>query len=191
LIVGESCVNHVYVQQSGADEMARNRLGIVPHFNFRCNVRITRISVRLLPDNTGKGYPYIQVWRPSSKDSTTYAKIAQVHVAKNHITRLTYVEANILLTGINTILIESGDVIGYYHPPDTSYKVRTIQTAGYELYVFDDIDGFTATSIDLNNKLHKLDVRQPLISFKYGKYMCYLRFIFCVVVIFICYQCYY
>jgi len=149
--------------------MTRNRFGIVPHLHFHCNARITRIRVRLLPDENRHDYPYIQIWRPTSKDSTTYTKIAQVQVTKSHITRLTYVEANIPFTGNNRILVEAGDVIGYYHPLEVGYKVRTIQTSGFVLYMFINFDGFTATSVDLNYKNYRLTQQQPLIQFAIGK----------------------
>jgi len=169
LLGGQACVQSVNVQNIGNDYMTRDRLGIIPHLNFHCNVRITRIRVRLLPDKNRYDYPYIQIWRPTSKDSTTYTKIAQVKVRKSHIVRLTYVEAIIPLFRTNRIVVETGDVIGYYHPFDTGYRVRTTETTGYVLYVFDDIDGSTATSIDLNNKLHQFPLHQPLIEFSVGK----------------------
>jgi len=166
---GQACIQSVNVQRIGSDYMTRNRLGIVPNLHFHCNARITRIRVRLLPDPYRYDYPYIQIWRPSSKDSTTYGKIAQVQVRKSHITNLTYVEANIPLTGTNRILVESGDVIGYYHPVDAGYKVRTIQTAGFILYEFDDIDGSIGTLVDLVDSMRYLHVRQPLMEFTIGK----------------------
>jgi len=149
--------------------MTRNRLGIVPHLNFHCNARITRIRVRLLPDENIHDYPYIQIWRPSSHYSITYTKIAQVKVTESQITRSTYVEANIPLFGTNRIVVETGDVIGYYHPVDVGYRVRTIQTAGYILYEFKDIDGSIETLVDLDDSMRYLDVRQPLMEFTVGK----------------------
>ena len=167
---GQLCIENVNVQRIGLDEMNHNRLGIVPHLSFQCNVRITGIRVRLIPDKDRNNYPYIQVWRPSSQDSTIYTKIAQVQVDESHIVELTYVEANIPLTGNNRILVQSGDVIGYYHPPNARYRVRTIETAGYVLYMFDGVDGSTATSIDFNNANHHYGLRQPLIQFTIGKW---------------------
>jgi len=166
---GQACVQDVNVQRIGSGFMTRNRLGIVPHLNFHCNARITRIRVRLLPDENRHDYPYIQIWRPTSKDSTIYTKIAQVQVTKRHINRLTHVEASIPLTGNNRIVVETGDVIGYYHPVDVGYIVRTVETTGYVLYVFKEIDGSTATSIDLNDKAYHLPLSQPLIQFTIGK----------------------
>ena len=166
---GRDCVQNINVQQIGTEFMTRNRLGIVPHLNFHCNARITRIRVRLLPDRQRNDYPYIQVWRPSSQDSTIYTKIGQVQVTESHITKLQHIEANVPLSGINRILVKSGDVIGYYHPNDVAYRVRSILTTGYVLYEFDDVDGSTATSVDLKNKYRQLALRQPLIHFTIGK----------------------
>jgi len=149
--------------------MTRDKLGIVPHLKFAFDARITRIRVRLLPDKYRYDYPYMQVWRPSSKDSTIYTKIAQVQVKLRHIKRLKYVEADIPLTGVNRIPVQLGDVVGYYHPFDAGFKVRTVETAGYVLYILDNIDGSTATSIDLKNARHSVGLRQPLIKFTVGK----------------------
>jgi len=166
---GQTCVQNINVQRVGSGYMTRRRLGIVPQLYFHCNARITRIRVRLLPDINRHDYPYIQIWRPSSKDSTTYTKIAQVQVTKSQIIRIRYVEADIHLGGTNRIVVETGDVIGYYHPVDVGYRVRTVETTGYVLYVFNEIDGSTATSIDLSNKFHHYPLSQPLIQFTIGK----------------------
>ena len=167
---GQACIQNVNVQLVGSDEMIRNRLGIVPHLNFHCNARITRIRVRLLPDRKRNDYPYIQVWRPSSQDSTIYTKIAQVQVTESHITKLEYTEADIPLTGINRILVKSGDVIGYYHPLDARYKVRTIKVPRFVLYEFND-EIATTTSVDLINAYHHDNKRLPLMQFTIGKYI--------------------
>jgi len=172
---GQACVQNVNIHRIGDDYMTRRRLGIVPNLHFHCNARITRIRVRLLPDPNRYDYPYIQVWRPTSKDSTIYTKIAQVQVTKSQITSSTYVEANIPLFGTNRIVVESGDVIGYYHPYDAGYKVRTIRTNGFILYEFENIDGSTATSVDLNYKYNQFGLHQPLIQFTIGKFMSLLK----------------
>ena len=169
-IEGQLCIENIDVQQIGTHEMSGNRLGIVPHLNFHCNVRITGIRIRLLPDKDKNNYPYIQVWRPLSQDSTIYSKIAQVQVDKSHIVELTYVEAIIPLTGNNRILVQSGDVIGYYHPRNARYRVRTIETAKYVLYEFTD-DGSTATSVNLKHTSDRYGLRQPLIHFALGEYI--------------------
>jgi len=166
---GQACIQNVNVQRIGSDFTTRRRLGIVPNLQFHCNARITRIRVRLLPDENRHDYPYIQIWRPSSKDSTTYTKIAQIQVTKSHIITITYVEADIHLGGTNRIVVETGDVIGFYHPVDVGYRVRTVETTGYVLYVFNEIDGSTATSIDLNDNTYHCPLSQPLIQFTIGK----------------------
>jgi len=166
---GQACVQSVNIQRVGDDYMTRDRLAIVPDLYFHCNVRITRIRVRLLPDSNRYDYPYIQIWRPTLRYSTVYNKIAQVQVHKSQITTITYVEANIPLFGTNRILVETGDVIGYYHPYDAGYRVRTVNTAGYALYETDNVDGSTATTVNLKNKFNKYLLHQPLIQFTIGK----------------------
>ena len=76
--------------------------------------------------------------------------------------------ANITLTGNNSVEVQSGDVVGYYHPPDARYQVRTIQTDGYILYRFNG----SRASVDLNNSFKSSNYRQPLIQFTIGKSAC-------------------
>ena len=166
---GLNCTDYVDVQRIGSHEMTRDKLAIIPRLNFTFNARITRIRVRLLPDKQRNDYPYIQVWRASSQDSTVYTKIAQVHLKPSHITEPTHVIATIPLTGLNRIPVQSGDVVGYYHPFDAHLKVRTIETAGYVQYLFEGIDGSTAKSVDLNNANYRSVLRQPLMHFTVGK----------------------
>ena len=75
-----------------------------------------------------------------------------------------YGEANITLTGNNTIEVQSGDVVGYYHPPNARYQVRTIRTDGYRMYRFNVSS--VPTSINANYNDNNL---QPLIQFTIGK----------------------
>jgi len=166
---GQTCIPNPDIQQIAHDQMTRNRVGIVPHLKFHCNARITRIIVRLLPDDYRDDHPYIQIWRPSSKNSNIYTKVTQVKVSTSQIHRIKYVEADIILYGSDRIPIESGDVIGYYHPPDAGYKVRTIRTGGYSLYVFKYIDGSTATTLDITKHDYILHQSQPLMQFYLGK----------------------
>ena len=65
----------------------------------------------------------------------------------------TYRTAHIILTGNNTIEVQSGDVIGYYHPSDACYRVGTIQTNGYILYQFSG----SPESANLNNNINSND----------------------------------
>ena len=167
-IEGQPCIVNTDVQHNGNDEMTRNRLGICPQLDFRCNARITRIRVRAHRDRHRHDFPYIQVWRPLSEQSTIYHKIAQILVNSSHIVDLTFTEANISLTGRNRIHVQSGDVIGYLHPNDAAYKVRSLQTRGYELFQF---IGYapTVTTVDLNKADKRYTPRQPLFSFEIGK----------------------
>ena len=90
------------------------------------------------------------MWRVASVGSTNYNKINEVRLqSDDQVTRgsSNYREANIILTGNNTIEVQSGDVVGYYHPPQSRYRVRTIATNGYVLY---QLRG-SHDSVDLNN----------------------------------------
>ena len=75
-----------------------------------------------------------------------------------------YQTANIILTGNNTIEVQSGDVVGYYHPPQSRYRVRILQTAGYIQCRFNG----SFESVDINNNTGNSS-QQPLIQFTIGK----------------------
>jgi len=113
------------------------------------------------------------VWRPLSSSSITYNKIGEAQLqSDNQVTRnkkSNFGVARITLTSDDRIEFQPGDVIGYYHPPNTRYQVRTIQTNGYRLYQFDGSP--VPTSVDLNNADRNVNRRQPLIQFDIGKWL--------------------
>ena len=168
---GQFCTDYVNVLQNGSDQIGRDRLAIIPRLSFACDGRITGIRARVaFDDNTNRNdYPSFQVWRPSSVGSTIYNRIGEVQLqSDDQVTgNGTYQTANIILTGDNTIEFQLGDVVGYFHPPNVRYRVRTIRTDGYILYQF---DGSPApTSVNLNNANSNNNNRQPLIQFTVGK----------------------
>ena len=169
LLGGQFCTDYVDVHQDGRNQIDRDRLAIIPRLNFTCDGRITGIRARVLLnfDNNRNDYPFFQVWRPSSVGSTIYNKIGEVQLqSDDQVTGSgTYRTANIVLTGNNIIEFQSGDVVGYYHPPNARYRVRTIRTDGYILYQFTG----SFESVNLNNGV--ID-RQPLIQFTIGKCAC-------------------
>ena len=73
--------------------------------------------------------------------------------------------ANIALTVNSAIEFQSGDVVGYYHPPDGRFQVRTVQTSGYKLYQYSG----SLETVNLSDNLATDDNRQPLIQFTVGK----------------------
>ena len=113
-------------------------------------------------------YPFFQVWRPASVGSTIFNKIGEVQLSDDQVTGSSdYRRATIILTGNNSIEVQSGDVVGYYHPPQSRYRVRTIQTDGYILYQFSG----SHESVDLNNYQNRSNEHQPLIQFAIGKWV--------------------
>ena len=171
LLGGQFCTDTVNVQQNGNDQIGRNRQAIIPRLRFTCNGRITSITARVNFDNARSEFPFFQVWRPASAGSTIYNKIGEVQLqSDNQVTRIrrnrrNILVANIILTGNNTIEVQSGDVVGYYHPPDARYRVRTIRTRGYTLYQFSGAFELT----DLNDHIDDDNRRQPLIQFTIGE----------------------
>ena len=168
LLGGQYCTDHVDVQQDGVFYSTNNnRLAIIPNFNFTCNGTITSIRARVVFNSSRTNYPFFQVWRRASGGSTVYNKIGEVRLqSDDQVIRGSgnYSEANIILTGNNTIEVQSGDVVGYYHPPQSRYRVRTIENSGYIQYRF--IGSFE--SVDINNNF-SASRQQPLIRFTIGK----------------------
>ena len=166
LLGGQECTDYVDVQQSGNAIIGHNRLAIIPRLNFTCNGRITSIRARMIFDNSSSDYPSFQVWRPPSVGLTMYNKTGEVQLQSddqlsviNDFTRI----ATITLTGNNTIEVQSGDVVGYYHPPDARLRVISRRTDQYRVYEFiGSHESITLTNNNPNNL-------QPLIQFTIGK----------------------
>ena len=168
LLGGQKCTDSVNVGRLGNNQINPDRLAIIPRLNFTCNGRITRIRAGIGLIDSAKEYPFFQVWRPASVGSTIYNRIGQVQLQLDQVTFInSFRVANIILTGNNTIEVQSGDVVGYYHPPDAHFRVRTIQTDGYRLYQFSG----SPDSVNLSNNIANDDNRQPLIQFTLGKYL--------------------
>ena len=172
LLGGQKCTDSINVQQSGNTVTSHDVLAIIPRLNFTCNGRITSIRARVWFNDRGirNDYPYFQVWRAESLNSTIYSKIGEVQLQSDgQVTGSgNFQTANIILTGNNTIEVQSGDVVGYYHPPQSRYRVMTILTDGYILYQFEG----SHQSVNLNNNDYSDNYRQPLIQFTIGKCFC-------------------
>ena len=168
LLGGQECTDYVNIQQDGDRHLARGQQAIIPRLNFTCNGRITNITARVASfDSSRSDYPFLQVWRPASVGSTTYNKIDEVQLSDDQVTgNDTYQIASIILTGNNTIEVQSGDVVGYYHSPQSRYIMRDIITNGYVQYRFDGSP--VADNINLNQSDHILNFRQPLLQFAIG-----------------------
>ena len=168
LLGGQECTDYVDVEQN-SDEIGYDRIAIIPRLNFTCNGRITSIRARVRFRTDRSANAFFQVWRPSSMGSTIYNKIGEVQLS-DELTDLSsdgVQTTNIILTGINTIQVQSGDVVGYYRENGARYRFRTIQTDGYIQYEFDGTND--PTSVNLNNADRNNDNRQPLIQFTFGK----------------------
>ena len=157
------------MQLNGDDEMEHDRIAIIPRLNFTCNGRITIISARVRIREDRDNPSFYQVWRVASVDSTIYNKIGEVQLSDDQVTGSgDFRTANIILTGDNTIEVQSGDVVGYYRERGARYRLRTVQADDYILYEFDS-ESNAATSINLNNADHNTNKEQPLIEFTIGK----------------------
>ena len=171
VVAGQICTDYVDIQQMGDDQLGNNdigRLGIFPRLNFTCNGRITSIRARVRLRNSGSSISYFQVWRPSSPNSQIYNKTAEVVILEDNVFTGSNgsQEVNISLSGDNRTEIQSGDVVGYYHPTSVRYAIRDLRTDGYVLY------GFTTNqtdSVNLTDADNTINRRQPIIQFTIGK----------------------
>ena len=169
LLGGQECTDYVDIQQNGTQNVGRNRTAIIPRLNFTCNGRITSIRARVRFFSNRNDYPFFQVWRPVSVGSTIYSKIGEVQLqSDDQVTGSgDYQTATIILTGKNRIEVQSGDVVGYYHPSNSRYVVRDIQTDGYVLYRFNGLPA-ADNSEDINQTNFMFNNRQPLLQFAIG-----------------------
>ena len=166
LLGGQECTDSDDILQRGDNIIGHSILAIIPRLNFTCNGRITGIRVRLWFQEFRRNYPFFQVWRAASGSLTTYNKIGEVQLQSDdqvtNVSNTTQI-ANITLTGNNIIEVQSGDVVGYYHPWDARFRVITRRTNGYILYQFWGArNSVSLTGIGNNN-------RQPVIQFTIGK----------------------
>ena len=170
LLGGQTCTDSVNIQQRGNSQLGfrqNGRLAIIPRLNFTCNGRITSIRARIVRNLTRNDPLSFQVWRPTSVDLTVYNKIGEVQLqSDDQLTRgsSNFLEANI---GNNTIEFQSGDVVGYYHPNNTRYSVRDINTTGYVLYRFDGSPVPNSVNLSNSDAIGGYS-RQPLIQFTIG-----------------------
>ena len=169
LLGGQECTDYVDIQQNGTQNFGRNRTAIIPRLNFTCNGTITSIRARVVFFSNRNGYPFFQVWRPASVGSTMYNKIGEVQLqSDDQVTGSgDYQTATIILTGKNRIDVQLGDVVGYYHPSNSRYVVRDIQTDGYVLYRFNGLPA-ADNSEDINQTNFMFNNRQPLLQFAIG-----------------------
>ena len=163
LLDEQECTDSADVQQPGDNVIGRDRTAIIPRLNFTCNGRITNIRARVFFSSTRNDYLLFQVWRAASVGSTMYNKISEVElpplVTSNNV-------ANFDLTD-NAMEVQSGDVVGYYHPSNARFRVITRGTDGYILYQFSG----SPELVNLSNNIGNDDERQPLIQFTIGKFI--------------------
>ena len=171
---GQTCIDVVDdIQQTRNEVISADRTVIVPRLNFTCNGRITNIRVRISTRDTGTDFPSIQVWRQSPTPQL-YNLVGGVQIQLSHLnTQSANQEAIISLTGNDRIQFLSGDVIGFYNPPDSGYVFEDIPTLGYVYYVF---VGSNAESFDLATASVVPNRRQPLIQFILGEYDMTVKF---------------
>ena len=166
---GQLCTDDFDIHERHNDNIDSNKQAIIPQFYFDCNGRITGIKARVRVESNNVNYPSIQVWRPRSAGLMVYYKIGEVQLESDD--QVTgdgdHQLATIILSDNNAIEVQSGDVVGYYHPPQSRYLVRTRRTNGYILYQFSGSPN--STSVNLSNADMHNNERKPLIQFSIGK----------------------
>ena len=166
----QTCFTNPNVNQRGEVSVSSGRQVIVSSARFTCNGRITNVAVSMSTWR-GDGYPHFQVWHPTLLNSSTYSKIGEVQLPGGDFVAVgqgrNYYYATLLLKKSSQIEFQSGDVIGYYQPPNPRKLIWSIQTSGYTSYSSNVITPLTV--IDTNNVDNIEANHQPLIEVKFGE----------------------
>ena len=172
---GESCFEQVAVQQIGAERASQERQIIVPRASFTCNGRITGITASMDRNNGGVNDPYVEVWHPTTPGSDVFDKVGEAQLVESEVVEevdnnnKTYWLINITLNDDDRIEFEAGDVIGFYHPPDSRYGVWAIKTTGYTAFFY--ILSTPSRTINLEKSDISQASTQPLMQFTVGMNM--------------------
>jgi len=168
LLGGQNCIDNPDVSQIGTDLVPSGRQVIVPNAKLYCTVRVTHIAASLGFGDLGSNQTVIQIWRPSSPNSSVYNRIAQVQATGETTIEFNHFFLNLSVSNNSDFEIQSGDVIGYYQPVVPRRRIWSIRTTGYTSYSNNAIS--PATTIDIDNVDNvELDIR-PLIELSFGKY---------------------
>ena len=110
-----------------------------------------------------------QLWRPLLSDTMIYNKVGEIQLQPEHQVTEGYnnFEATIILTGEKRLEFQTDDVIGYYLPPQSRYRVLNVDTIGYVFYRFDETSPPNILNLSEANKT--ISNRQPLLQFTFGK----------------------
>jgi len=124
-------------------------------------------------ESGNSSYPFFQVWRPLSSGSTIYNKRGEIQLqSDNQVTEVSgdTLVANISLSGNDRIEFQSGDVVGYYHPPQSHYQVRTLvpeeHTQQYKQFLLSGLAAKNSINLAINSSII---FGQPMIQFTIGK----------------------
>ena len=100
-----------------------------------------------------------------------YNKVGEIQLQSEYQVTEGYnnFEAIIILTGEKRLEFQTDDVVGYYHPPQSRYRVLDVTTTGYVLYRFNGTPPLS--TLKLTEAYRKLNNRQPLLQFTFGKNM--------------------
>ena len=168
LLGSEFCIECINVQQKLNSSLSINNLVIIPRQEFSCNGRITSVRAGLdrLPNQNNS--LTFQLWRPILSGTMIYNKTGEIQLqSENQVTEgYNNFEKTIILTGEKRLEFQPGDVIGYYQPPESRYRVLDVDTMGYVLYQF---NGTFPDTLNLSEANQILNNRQPLLQFTFGK----------------------
>ena len=179
LILGsEFCIECINVQQRSNIRVPSNNLVIIPRLKFSCNGRISSVRAGLDRVQRFSNFLNFQLWRPLSSSTPIYSKVGEIHLESDYQVTEGYnnLEATIILTGEKGIEFQPGDIIGYYQPPRSRYRVLYVNTMGYVFYRFNGTSPPNTLNLSEANIVH--NSRQPLLQFTFGK-IC--NFVSCLV----------
>ena len=172
-----TCFDNVPVQQRAIFKVPTVQQVIVPNSSFKCNGRIVGITASMVKINDSGNGPYFEVWHPRSPSNSVFDKVGRVQLLESEVVQVgtdsnQYWFLNMSLNRSDMIEFESGDVFGYYQPPDTHYGVGIIRTEGYIAYGNFIVN--SSSTFNLNNADLTGSGRQLLMQFSIGTYVYYI-----------------
>jgi len=120
---------------------------------------------------TGVAEPSFEVWHPRLSNMDVFDKVGEIRLMESEVVQVghdlstAYWLVDITLNDDDRIEFEAGDVVGYYHPPNSRYLVWTIRTAGYTAYRNRSSNVLNIVSTATENVNQNV---QPLIQFSTG-----------------------
>ena len=174
------CIQNPVISTEGNIELQSDFHMVDSNFTFTCNGRVTGVTAHLAPvevfgGTPGTELPVFQVWHPVLPGSSVYSIVGQVHFQSAVQINGNYYVSTVLLTeDDDQIEFQSGDVIAFYQPTNSSHFLQItnrIEVANGTSYFNRNTNLPTATiDISGNGTDYYETEFHPLFNITTGKY---------------------